>query len=109
MNRDDLQRLSKEELIDLVLKFQRPDKTSRTSSKPPSKDRKERRDHVSHERLLNHNTGRAENRAALCPSRESPFFTPVFCEGVDKLCTSQSSKDVRQAEKPFARRLLRPS
>ena len=44
MNRDDLQRLSKEELIDLVLKFQRPDKTSRTSSKPPSTDRKERRE-----------------------------------------------------------------
>ena len=44
MNRDDLQRLTKEELIDLVLKLQRPDKTSRTSSKPPSTDRKERRE-----------------------------------------------------------------
>jgi transposase len=44
MNRDDLQRLSKEELIDLVLKLQRPVKTSRTSSKPPSTDRKERRE-----------------------------------------------------------------
>jgi transposase len=44
MNRDDLQRLSKEELIDLVLMLQRPDKTSRTSSKPPSTDRKERRE-----------------------------------------------------------------
>ena len=44
MNRDDLQRLSKEDLIELVLRLQRPDKTSRTSSKPPSTDRKERRE-----------------------------------------------------------------
>jgi transposase len=44
MNCDDLQRLSKEELIDLVLKLQRPGKTSRTSSKPPSTDKKERRE-----------------------------------------------------------------
>ena len=44
MNRDDLQRLTKEELIDLVLKLQRPEKTSRTSSKPPSTDRKGRRE-----------------------------------------------------------------
>ena len=44
MDRTDLQRLTKEELIDLVLRMQRPEKTSRTSSKPPSSDRKERRD-----------------------------------------------------------------
>lgn len=44
MERGDLQRLTKEELIDLVLKMQRPEKTSRTSSKPPSTDRKERRE-----------------------------------------------------------------
>ena len=44
MNRDDLQRLSKDELIELVLRMQRPEKTSRTSSKPPSTDRKERRE-----------------------------------------------------------------
>jgi len=43
MNRDDLQKLSKDELIELVLKIQRPDKTSRTSSKPPSTDKKARR------------------------------------------------------------------
>ncbi|ORE85629.1 hypothetical protein ATO4_26417 [Aurantimonas sp. 22II-16-19i] len=39
-----MQRLSKDELIDLVLRLQRPEKTSRTSSKPPASDRKERRD-----------------------------------------------------------------
>ncbi len=33
MNRADLERLSKEELIELVLRMQRPEKTSRTSSK----------------------------------------------------------------------------
>ena len=44
MSRDELERLSKAELIDLVLRLQRPEKTSRTSSKPPSTDRKERRE-----------------------------------------------------------------
>ena len=62
MERTDLQRLSKDELIDLVLKLQRPDKNSRTSSKPPSTDKKEKRDnsrpggakpgHEPHNRLL---------------------------------------------------------
>lgn len=45
MNREELERLTKSELIDLVLGLQRPDKTSRTSSKPPSTDRKARREH----------------------------------------------------------------
>ena len=44
MNRGDLERLSKDELIELVLRLQRPDKTSRNSFKPPSTDRKERRE-----------------------------------------------------------------
>src|SRR3954468_4067081 len=44
MSRSDLERLSREELIELVLRLQRPEKTSRTSSKPPSTDRKEQRD-----------------------------------------------------------------
>ena len=44
MDRTDLQRLSREELIELVLALQRPDKTSRTSSKPPSSDKKEKRE-----------------------------------------------------------------
>lgn len=44
MDRTDLQRLSKEELIELVLQLQRPDKTSRNSSKPPSTDKKEKRE-----------------------------------------------------------------
>ena len=44
MGRSDLERLSREELIELVLRMQRPTKTSRTSSKPPATDRKERRE-----------------------------------------------------------------
>src|SRR3954464_9674141 len=44
MGRSELERLSKEELIELVLRLQRPEKTSHTSSKPPSTDRKERRE-----------------------------------------------------------------
>jgi transposase len=44
MGRGDLERLSKEELIELVLRLQRPEKTSRTSSKPPSTDRKDQRE-----------------------------------------------------------------
>ena len=44
MGRSDLERLSREELIELVLRMQRPTMTSRTSSKPPATDRKERRE-----------------------------------------------------------------
>src|SRR5918994_1427045 len=44
MGRSDLERLSKEELIALVLRLQRPQKTARTSSKPPSTDRKQQRE-----------------------------------------------------------------
>jgi transposase len=43
MGRSELERLSREELIELVLRLQRPEKTSRTSSKPPATDRKEQR------------------------------------------------------------------
>ena len=39
-----MQRLSKEQLIELVLRLQRPAKNSRTSSKPPSTDKKETRE-----------------------------------------------------------------
>ena len=39
-----MQQLSKEQLIELVLQLQRPGKTSRNSSKPPSTDKKEKRE-----------------------------------------------------------------
>jgi len=44
MNREELERLTKPELVALVLQLQRPDKTSRTSSKLPSTDRKAKRE-----------------------------------------------------------------
>ena len=44
MNREELERLTKTELIEMVLGMQHPDKTSRTSSKPPSTDRKAKRE-----------------------------------------------------------------
>ena len=44
MERGDLQRLSKEQLIELVLRLQRPEKNSRNSSKPPSTDKKAKRE-----------------------------------------------------------------
>ena len=50
MSRTDLEKLSKDELIEAYLslqaKLQRPGKTSRTSSKPPSSDKKERRENA---------------------------------------------------------------
>ena len=46
MQWDELERLSKAELIELVLRLQRPQKTARTSSKPPSTDPKARREHA---------------------------------------------------------------
>jgi len=46
----DLERLSREELIELVLRLQCSDKTARTSSKPPGTDRKERREQAKPDR-----------------------------------------------------------
>ena len=77
MGRPDLERLSREELIELVLRLQRPGKTSRTSSKPPSADRKERREasrpggakpgHEGHGRILSEAFDRAiDHRPDTC-------------------------------------------
>src|SRR3954449_11114552 len=78
MGRADLERLSKDELIELVLKLQRPGKTSRTSSKPPSTDRKEQREqskpggakpgHEGHNRVLAGAPDRiVDHRPVCCP------------------------------------------
>src|ERR671927_1265640 len=79
MSRDELERLSKDELIDLVLRLQRPEKTSRTSSKPPASDRKERREnakpggakpgHEGHSRTLSAEPDRViDHRPQDCPA-----------------------------------------
>lgn len=78
MGRSDLERLSKEELIELVLRLQRPEKTSRTSSRPPSTDRKERRDqskpggakpgHEGHSRVMSSDPDQVvAHRPGRCP------------------------------------------
>ena len=78
MSRGDLERLSKDELIELVLRLQRPTKTSRTSSKPPSTDRKERREqfrpggtkpgHEGHTRGIAEDPDRViDHRPTACP------------------------------------------
>ncbi len=77
MGRSDLERLSKEELIELVLWLQRPEKTSHTSSKPPSTDRKARRErsrpggakpgHEGHSRIISNTPDAvAEHRPDRC-------------------------------------------
>src|SRR5690349_7713889 len=78
MGRVELERLSKGELIELVLRLQRPEKTSRTSSKPPSTDRKEQRErskpggakpgHEGHSRVISETPDEVvEHRPDLCP------------------------------------------
>src|SRR4029453_6007705 len=78
MQRDELERLSKAGLMELVLRLQRPEKTSRTSSKLPSTDRKERRErarpggakpgHEGHSRALSDDVSeRIAHRPDICP------------------------------------------
>ena len=78
MQRDELERLSKADLIELVLRLQRPEKTSRTSSKPPSTDRKEQRErskpggakpgHEGHNRVMSDRPDEVvEHRPDQCP------------------------------------------
>lgn len=84
MSRSDLERLSKEELIELVLKLHRPEKTSRTSSKPPATDRKARREksrpggakpgHEGHKRALTPDPDQVvEHRPCACSSCGEPL------------------------------------
>ena len=100
MGRSDLDRLSKEELIELVLRLQRPEKTSRTSSKPPSTDRKEQRErskpggakpgHEGHSRIISdtpdevveHRPGRCSCCAAVLMA-DLPSETVSIHEQVD--------------------------
>lgn len=82
MDRDDLSRLSKAELVDAYLalqaRMQRPGKTSRTSSKPPSSDKKARRErskpggakpgHEGHCRSLHESPDEVvDHRPDVCP------------------------------------------
>jgi len=95
MDRTDLQRLTKEELIELVLRMQRPPKTSRTSSKPPSTDRKERRDqakpggakpgHEGHSRAMSPDVDRLiDHQPDHCPCCRIRLATDLPTETVSE-------------------------
>ncbi|MET0531675.1 MAG: transposase, partial [Microvirga sp.] len=95
MGRSDLERLSKEELIELVLRLQRPQKTSRTSSKPPSTDRKERRDqakpggakpgHEGHRRAMSPDVDRlVDHQPDHCPCCRARLSTDLPTETVSE-------------------------
>ena len=91
MGRSDLERLSKEELIELVLRLQRPEKTSRTSSKPPSTDRKEQRErskpggakpgHEGHSRIISNTPDEVvEHRPDCCSCCGAALMTDLPAE-----------------------------
>ena len=93
MGRGELERLSKEELIELVLRLQRPQKTSRTSSKPPSTDRKEQRErskpggakpgHEGHSRTLSERADRVvDHRPEQCPRCQAVLASDLPAEPV---------------------------
>ena len=91
MGRNDLERLSKAELIDLVLRLQLPGKTSRTSSRPPSTDRKAQRDksrpggakpgHEGHSRRLSEDVDRVvDHYPDHCPGCQVALPTGLLAE-----------------------------
>src|SRR5215203_2121785 len=93
MGRSELERLSKEELIELVLRLQRPPKTSRTSSKPPSTDRKQQREkskpggakpgHEGHSRTLSERVDRVvDHRPEQCPCCRAALGSDLTAEPV---------------------------
>src|SRR3978361_873279 len=110
MSRDDLERLSKAELIELVLRLQRPAKTSRTSSKPPSTDRKERREtskpggakpgHEGHSRRVSEYVAKlVDHQPEECPCCRGALPDDLPAEGV-----SEHNKGELPAMKPFVER-----
>lgn len=93
MGRSDLERLSREELIDLVLRLQRPEKTSRTSSKPPATDHKERREqskpggakpgHEGHSRTMSEDPDRiVDHRPDRCACCDGALHAELSTEVV---------------------------
>jgi transposase len=93
MGRSELERLSKEELIELVLRLQRPEKTSRTSSRPPSTDRKEQREkskpggakpgHEGHSRVISDTPDEVvEHRPDRCSCCGAAVMTDLPAETV---------------------------
>ena len=91
MNREEIERLTKPELIDLLLDMQRPDKSSRTSSKPPSTDQNGKQDGLrpggarkGHARALAETADAHEyHRPAHCQHCGLPFVEGTLDEVVD--------------------------
>src|SRR3954469_9870041 len=100
MGRSELERLSKDELIELVLRLQQPEKTSRTSSKPPSTDRKEQREkskpggakpgHEGHSRPLSERADRIIDHVRS-NARAARRLWPAICQPSRSACTTGSS------------------
>jgi transposase len=92
MDRGDLQRLSKEQLIELVLRLQRPEKDSRTSSKPPSTDKKETRENS---RPGGAKPGHApHNRRLADDPNEYRDHAPGVCEACGGLFAADAARDL---------------
>ena len=101
MERTELQQLSKDELIDLVLRLQRPVKNSSNSSKTPSTDKKARREnsrlggaklgHEPHNRALHGHPDafrdHMPDRCEVCGTRQS-------CDGVFELIGEYDEIDI---------------
>jgi transposase len=110
MNRADLERLSRDELIELVLRLQRSDKSSHNSSKPPSTDRKEKREnskpggakpgHQGHARGLHENPDAFEDHA---PSH-CPCCGLLFGEDAERTLIGEYDEIELPPIQPFVRR-----
>src|SRR5271167_183882 len=92
MDRSDLQQLSKEQLIELVLRLQRPDKNSRTSSKHPSTDKKEKRENS---RPGGAKAGHEPHNRRLSDDPDEFFdHMPSVCEQCGEAFPSDAQKDL---------------
>ena len=92
MDRTDLQRLSKEQLIELVLRLQRPEKDSRASSKPRSTDKKETRENS---RPGGAKSGHEPHNRRLADNRdEYRDHEPTVCEACGELLASGAVRDL---------------
>ena len=110
MNREELEGLTKPELVELVLRMQRPDKTSRTSSKPPSTDRKAKREgsrpggakpgHKGHARVLAEAPDAHEDHR---PSHCRHCGLPFAADAIDEVVGEYDEIDLPEV-KPIVRR-----
>jgi len=92
MSRADLEKLTKEELVELVLKLQRPAKTSRTSSQPPSTDKKEKRESSKPGGAMPGHKGYF--RALAATPDQVADHRPGFCSGCGHVFETDTAGDV---------------